>query len=77
MRVRVWCAAPCAALHVQGDRYTDAWLIEQRQNKGSGKPVSAKPFLTLVAPRCSVRCVACMHERVIALSTAAAHCSQS
>jgi hypothetical protein len=30
--------------HVQGDRYIDAWILDERLSKKPGKALSEKPF---------------------------------
>jgi len=39
----------------EGAPYTDAWILEKRLSRIPGKPVSDKPFMTLVGRRGSVR----------------------
>lgn len=39
---------------LQGDRYTDAWILEKRLSRIPGKPVSDKPFYRTVGSNSSI-----------------------
>jgi hypothetical protein len=46
--------AACAGTSLQGDHYTDAWILEKRLSRIPGKPVSEKPFYRTVGSNCSI-----------------------
>jgi hypothetical protein len=41
----------------EGAPYTDAWILDKRLARAAGKPVSEKPFVTLVKTHGGIRCV--------------------
>ncbi len=43
----------------QGDRCVDAWIMQERQSRAPGEPVSTKPFHCCVAGGASIRQAAC------------------
>lgn len=40
-----------------GAPFTDAWLLQSRLSRAPGKPVSDKPFVTLVGRKGCIRCM--------------------
>ena len=51
----LWTLAPASRSLGEGAPYVDAWILDNRLSRIPGKPVSNKPFTTLVGRRGDIR----------------------